>query len=430
MRAIKWRWCALPMTSAELEAALSTADALFANNENAALDRILRRLERQILLPPFCWQALLLRGWLHYRRSESEAALRCANTVLAQTDERFHAGKAHLLRALCQEEQVLTRPDVDETKMQPVMAECELAIELLAGHTEQLWAYNELAMLLADWRDPDQGIALLEEALQGSWPEGRDLGWTRARFGEIYALDKHDWRNGAQYLTQAAILLDPISNTHSWVHSLLAQCYNQLREYDRAISHGQRALELAAQDKSSADWVWLRAHKQYATALTRGNGDLRVAEKHFRQAMRLTAKNSRLMAELYLELGNNLRQQDRPRAAWRALNRALRIDKEVAATGSGYSILAEIGFQLKKYQDVVKYVRLALDCKDLPADWLGENYYHLGVSLFKLGQYDEAAEALRTGLSKTPPDHPYRSAMLKWLLAANNRMSRTTSASK
>lgn len=422
MRSIKWCWCTLPMTSAELEAALSTADALFANNENAALDRILRRLERQILLPPLCWQALLLRGWLHYRRSESEAALRCADTVLAQTDERFYAGKAHLLRALCQEEQVLTRPDVDETKMQPVMAECELAIELLAGHTEQLWAYNELAMLLADWQDPDQGIALLEEALQGSWPEGRDLGWTRARFGEIYALDKHDWRNGAQYLTQAAMLLDPISKTHSWVHSLLAQCYNYLQKPELAVIHGCRALELAARDKSSVEWVWVRAHKQYAMALTRAGQDLRIAEKHFRQAMRLTAKNSRLMAELYLELGNNLRWQERPRAAWRAIHRALQIDQEAAAAGGWYAIFAEIGFQLKRYRDVVRYARLALSYEDFPADKTGETYYRLGVSLYKLGQYPEAAEALRLGLSKAPVDNPYRSAMLKWLLATNNRL--------
>ncbi len=410
------------MTSAELEAALSTADALFINNEDAALDRILKRLERQTLLPPFRWQVLLLRGWLHYRRSESEAALRCADTVLAQTDERFYAGKAHLLHALSHEEQILTRPDVDETKMQPIMEECKRAIELLAGHTEQLWAYNKLAMLLADWRDPDQGIALLEETLQSSWPEGRDLGWTHARLGEIYALDKHDWRNGAQYLSRAAALLDPISKTHSWVHSLLAQCYNQLKEYERAIYHGQRALQLAAQDKSSADWVWLRAHKQYATALTRGKGNLRIAEKHFRQAIRLTVKNSRLMAELYLELGNNLREQGHPRAAWRALQQAMRIDREMVAAGGWYSVFAEVEFELRKYREAAQYAQLALECTDLPTNWVGESYYHLGVSLFKLRRYVEAAEALRAGLSKTSADHPYRSAMLKWLLVTNERL--------
>jgi len=330
------------MTPADLEAVLREADILFTNNENAALDRVLKRLERQTLPPPMRWQVLLLRGWLHYRRSQNAAALRCAEGVLAETDAPFYAGKAHLLHAISLEEQALAMSDVDETKMQPVMAECKQAIELLTGHTEQLTAFDVLATLLANWRDPDEGIVLLEKALQGTWPKGRDLGWTYARLGELHALDKYDWRNGEQYLTKAVALLDPIIKTHSWVHSLLSQCYNQLGEHKQAAVHGRRALELAAQDRASSEWVWVRAHKQYATALTRGNGDLRVAEKHFRRAMQLTAKNFRLMAELYLELGNNLRQQDRPRAAWRALNRALRIDKEVAATGSGYSILRRL----------------------------------------------------------------------------------------
>lgn len=427
---MQWFWSVRPMTSTELDVALSEADALFANQENTALQRALHRLERQTLPAAARWRVLLLRGWLHYRRSQSEAAIRCADTVLAETDAPLLTGAAHLLRAVSLEDQALARTPVDAEDLQPAIAECQQAVSLLAGSTEQLRAYYSLARLLADWHDPDEGIALLEQALQTSWPESCELGWTYARLGEIYALDKQDWRNGAQYLSQAAVRLDPSSKTHSWVHSLLAQCYNYLREPELAVIHGRHALELAARDKSSVEWVWVRAHKQYAMALTRAGQDLRSAEKHFRQAMRLTAKDSRLMAELYLELGNNLRWQERPRPAWRAIHRALQIDQDTAAAGGWYAIFAEIGFQLNQYRDVVRYTRLALSYKDFPADKAGETYYRLGVSLYKLGQYLEAAEALRLGLSKSPVDNPYRSAMLKWLLATNNRLSSASSTGR
>lgn len=411
-----------------IDAALRQAQHLFRENEDAALERALRKLEQLTLMPRQGWSSLLLRGWLYYRQKTYQQAIHHADLVLSQTEDSYFVGRSHQLRGLSFTEQARFSDDEEyaEEKLKAAQSEFERALTLLDGYPERFSVYNSLATLFADMGAPEQAIALLNGALQPTPLDSPEVGWTYAILGELYAQDKHDYGNGIEYLIKSVSCLDPVTKTHSWVHSLVAKCYSALGEYEKATEHGRRAVSLAEQDKGIQIFAQVRAHVEYAFALSRGYMDQVLAEKHLRTALDLVKDNS-ARADLYVRLGNVLRLQDRAAAALQAYEMALTIDKEFVASSGFYTIVGMVAVQAKAYAKAVKYLEQALAepmnvDQDEDQETRIQDYYYLGIAQYYRKEYRLAAESFRAGLRIAPVHHEERSSMMKWLLVTNRQI--------
>lgn len=401
---------------------LVQAESHFLRNEDELALRSLDRLDRLSLTPEQRWSALLLRGWLCQRNSEHAKALEYANVVLAETDDVCFRGRAHHLRGLSHSGFGYAAPEDSEDEVSAAIQEYERAIDLLSDCSERYRVYDSMATLLADTGQTDQAVVMLEGVIRQSLPETPDVGWLYACIGELYGQKKADCSSGIKYLQLAISILDPVSNTHSWVHSLLAECYNKMGEYEKARVHAKRALELARQDKGIQKFALVRAHEQYANALDWGDGDRRLAERHLRTAIEIVGGHGPRLADLYIRLGEMYYWQNRFAEAQWALEQALHPENNILATHALHVLMGDIALAAKDYSMAVDSFELALTEPAEDKDRLIRTHLSLGAALYHLERYGEAAEVFRAGLREAPANHPDWSALMKWLLATNSKI--------
>ncbi len=401
------------------EAVLSEAESLFLRNEDKAASRLLNSLEQQTLTPEQRWSMLLLQGWICHQHARHIQAMEYADRVLSESDDAYYLGRAHHLRGLSYRGKAYALPEDSETEVAAAKQEFELALDLLTGRQEQLSVFSSLAILLADTDQVDQAIALVESVLRGSLPPSEDLGWLHARLGELYVQDKGDCANGVKQLELALSLLEPTSIIHSWVHSLIAECYNKAGEFERACVHAKRALDLAKQDKGIQKFALIRAHEQYAISLAWGDFDLRLAERHLDIAIGIVDEESQKEDELNVRLGEVLNMQGRNAEALPLLEKVINRGGRVGVPHSLYALVGHVAVKSKEYLKAVEFLNLAVAESDGDVDLSIHSYLYLGIALYHLGRYDEASEAFRAGLRLAPANHPEWSGLMKWLLAAN-----------
>lgn len=403
----------------DVETTLRQAESLFLRHEDNASAKLLARLERQRLTPEQRWSVLLLKGWLCHGRADHVQAMKYANRVLSESQDAYYRGRAHHLRGLSHCGFAYAAPDASEPEVLAATREYELALEMLTDFPERIRVYSSMAILLADTGQADQAIAMLETVLQQSHPPSPDLDWLHASLGELYAQDKGDCVNGVKQLELAVSMLDPVSITHSWVHSLLAQCYNGVGEFEKAHIHAKRALDLAGKDKAIQKFALVRAHEQYAIALTWGDIDMRLAEHHLRIAIELVGEEGSWGAKLHARLGEALLGQDRPAEALRTFETALRVDKQAVASRSFFTLVGKTAFESKEYAKAVEFLELAIVEPDEDEDLLIHIRLYLGAALYHLERYREAADVFRAGLRQAPANHADWSSLMKWLLTTN-----------
>lgn len=407
----------------DVNLSLREAEALFLRNEDDAAAKLLFRIEQQPLTPEQHWSVLLLQGWLYHRNDDHAQAMKCANVVLSESQDAYYCGRAHHLRGLSHRGWAYAAPDESEPEVFAAITEFERALDLLVSYPERFRVYYSLAILLADTGEVDQAIIMLQTIFQQSPPSSSpDVDWLHACLGELYAKDKGDCSKGVEQLDLAASLLDPVSNTHSWVHSLLAECYNKMSEYEKARVHAKRALELAKQDKGIQKFALVRAHEQYANALDWGDGDRRLAERHLRTAIEIVGEHGPRLADLYIRLGEMYYWQNRFAEAQWALEQALHPKNNIVATHALHGLIGDIAFAAKDYSRAVDSFKLALAEPAEGKDRLIRTQLNLGAALYHLERYGEAAEVFRAGLREAPANHQDWSALMKWLLATNSKI--------
>jgi tetratricopeptide (TPR) repeat protein len=276
--------------------------------------------------------------------------------------------------------------------------------------------------------DLDHAINLLREAIGNVAQPTREKGWELARLGELYVLDKDDWETGRRYLEQAAEILDPVSQTHAWVHVRLAEGYIGDKEYQKAAVYARKAVELAEKDPRVQAWVHFGAYRAYALALHYGGIDLKEAERQYRRAMKVAeAEDDReAKGQLLAYLGNLYARRKRYRASLRAYNEALRAYGEEAPEiwklhWSLGSVLSDMG----KHQEAADHFRRAVAMlQEMPnalPDDLIDGHMNLGEILYQAKEYAEAEQTFREALRLMPPGDGRRSPAMKWLLAAIQR---------
>ena len=405
-----------------VEASLREAESLFLRHEDDASARLLARIELQTLTPEQRWWVLLLKGWLCHAHTDHVQAMKYADMVLSESQDAYYSGRAHHLRGLSHRGKAYAAPDESEPEVLAAITEFERALDLLSDCPERYSVYSSLAILLADTNQVDEAVAMLETILQQSPSPSLDLDWLHATLGELYAQDKGDCANGVKQLELAVSLLDPVSNIHSWVHSLLAECYNKMGEYEKARVHAKRALELAKQDKGIQKFALVRAHEQYANALDWGDGDRRLAERHLRTAIEIVGGHGPRLADLYIRLGEMYYWQNRFAEAQWALEQALHPENNIVATHALQVLMGDIAFAANDYSRAADSFELALAEPAEDKDNLIRTHLRLGAALYHLGRYGEAAEAFRAGLREAPANHSDWSALMKWLLATNSKI--------
>lgn len=390
----------------------------YTNYTDRAVD-VAEHLERLNLTPEQNWERLEYLGFLHYRRGQYGKARSCAQELLTATSGRYYEGRAHFILGLCYLEEWRVAPS--ETKFQQTMMEFDAALARLESAEAVLPVITAKSVLIAESGRQEEAVALLQESVKPYTVESAELGWTYARIGEFLALDFGDYERAIAYLQAATRMLDGKSTVHSWVCSLLAQCYNHSMNYQQALAPAERAVELAQLDPEVQRFAVIRAHLELGIALTYTSEDLSCAEAEIRKALGLAHGNPSKEALAYYALGAIQNRQGRSKQALASYEHALKLNYDGVATQSLFVNAGVAAFDAHRYKETIHYMQRSLEFDGALLEGKICAYYCLGESYRQQKQYRQAAENFRLGLQLTGADHRYYGLLMQGLVSANNQ---------
>ncbi|RMH43705.1 MAG: hypothetical protein D6694_06780, partial [Gammaproteobacteria bacterium] len=329
---MKWFRNKHAQAASEPDGILNRIWECFCQNQDEEAAKLIQELEGLHLSDPQRCILRVYRGWLAYRKGVWEEAEQNAHWVLDQCQDRYSLGKAYQLIGACALDRYKHCEDDDEETtlrlLGTVVEACNQALVLLGSHRDALLVYIPMAMALVYQGNLEEAIVLLKHAIDKASHPSPEKGWLLATLGEIFILDKNDWEAGRPYLEEAAKILDPVSQTHAWVHVRLAEGYIQEEgNYAKARVHGRKAVELAAKDPQVQAWVRFGAHFRYALALHYGEYDYKEAERQYKKALQVaeTESDAEAQRKVLAYLGNLYARQKRYRASLRVLKDALKV---------------------------------------------------------------------------------------------------------
>ena len=182
----------------------------------------------------------------------------------------------------------------------------------------------------------------------------------------------------------------------------LAYCYVKLQKNEDAEKTYKKVIEFVPEDMEG----YINLANMYRRDKKLGEAEevMKEAKKVVENPDWLKAENEETIkqrkksaAEVYIELGNILLQQEKPEESEVVLRKAVELVPDDKDVNFNYGIAL---YQLKKYSDAIKPFQkvISLDSMDI------EGYYYLGAAYLKAEKYNDVIETC-TKLLEIDPEY-------------------------
>lgn len=265
--------------------------------------------------------------------------------------------------------------------------------------------YVDLGSAYRERRLPDVAAGYLEKVLAQPPQDKQLLAECYLKLGLIELWDHNQPTNAIQLLETALDMSPehPPSNWLSFVYQAIAWAWQMAEDAKEAIKAGKNALQAVEPREHDYEHALFQAHYTLGAAYEQMEREDQAIE-HYRAA--LVVKDHPYTYEC---LGNLYLKKQDPQQALRMYESVLESDPNYSHKGDIYNNMALALHEMKRYREALACLEKAREEQASISFKPAELYSNIGITRWRLDQFDEAEEAFKTALGlMRPKDKGYR----------------------